>query len=71
MAIFNNDQQGCGYNKNIMLGFELMIDREGPKNLFRILQCRFIDIDVLEGILVDHTCLLDSYILNREAELLE
>ena len=62
---------GCGCDKNITLGFELMIDREGPKNLFRILQCRDVDMDALEGILVDHACLLDAYILNREAEILE
>ena len=48
-----------------------MLEKEGPKNLFRWLQCRDIDMDNLEGILVDHACLVDPYILNREAEMLE
>lgn len=48
-----------------------MIESEGPKNLFRILQCRDVDMRSLEGILVDHACLADAYILNREAKLLE
>ena len=46
-----------------------MIESEGPKNLFRILQCRDVDMRSLEGILVDHACLADAYILNREAKL--
>ena len=45
---------GCGCDQNITLGFELMLRNEGPKNLFRILQCRDIDMDSLQGILVDH-----------------
>ena len=62
---------GCGCDQNITLGFELMLRNEGPKNLFRILQCRDIDMDSLQGILVDHACLVDPYILNREAEMLQ
>ena len=62
---------GCACDKNITLGFELMIDHEGPKNLFRVLQCRDIDINNLKGILVDHACLVDPYILNREAEMIQ
>ena len=46
-------------------GFELMLNKEGPKNLFRVLQCRDVDMDSLQGILVD------PYILNREAEMLQ
>ena len=42
-----------------------MLNKEGPKNLFRILQCRDVDMEKLEGILVDH------YILNRESEMLQ
>ena len=38
-----------------------MLNKEGPKNLFRILQCRDVDMDKLEGILVDHACLVDPY----------
>ena len=36
-----------------------------------ILQCRDIDMDSLQGILVDHACLVDPYILNREAEMIQ
>ena len=62
---------GCACDKNITLGFELMLEKEGPKNLFRILQCRDIDMDSLEGILIDHACRVEPYILNREAEMLK
>ena len=62
---------GCACDKNTTLGFEVMLEKEGPKTLFRLLQCRDIDMDKLEGILVDHACLVDPYILNREAEMLE
>ena len=62
---------GCACEKNITLGFELMLQNEGPKNLFRILQCRDIDMNTLQGILVDHACLVDPYILNREADMLQ
>ena len=53
------------------LVLSLMLRNEGPKNLFRILQCRDIDMDSLQGILVDHACLVDPYILNHEAEMLQ
>ena len=56
---------GCACDKNITLGFEIMLNQEGPKNLFRILQCRDVDMNSLKGILVDHACLVDPYILNR------
>ena len=62
---------GCACANNITLGFELMLNHEGPKNLFRVLQCRDIDMHNLKGILVDHACLVDPYILNREAEMIE
>ena len=62
---------GCGCEKNTTLGFELMINHEGPKNLFRVLQCRDIDMNKLKGIIVDHACLVDPYILNREADMIE
>ena len=48
-----------------------MLNKEGPKNLFRFLQCRDVDMDKLQGILVDHACLVDPYILNRKSEMLE
>jgi hypothetical protein len=48
-----------------------MLNNESPKNLFRLLKCRDINLDQVEGILMDHACIMDSYILNREASILE
>lgn len=62
---------GCACEYNITLGFELMLNNEGPKNLFRLLKCRDFDLDQVEGILMDHACIMDSYIMNREASILE
>ena len=33
--------------------------------------CRDVDLNSLEGILVDHACLFEPYTMNREAPLLE
>ena len=33
--------------------------------------CRDVDLNLLEGILVDHACLFEPYTMNREALLLE
>ena len=62
---------GCGCPHNTTFGFELMLNKESPRNLFRILQCRDFDQEHLQGILIDHACLVDRYILNREAPMLE
>ena len=62
---------GCGCEFNTTFGFELMINKESQKNLFRLLQCRDFNHQYLEGILIDHACLTDRYILNREADMLE
>lgn len=48
-----------------------MINKESPQNLFRLLTCRDIDMHTLEGILLDHACLLDTYAMNRDAGLLQ
>ena len=48
-----------------------MINKESPQNLFRLLTCRDIDMHTLEGILLDHACLLDTYAMNRDARLLQ
>ena len=48
-----------------------MINCGGPKNLFRILLCRDVDMNNLMAIVVDHACQLDSHILNREVDLLQ
>ena len=62
---------GCCCSANITLGFELMLLKESPRNLFRFLMTRDIDEDSLEGILVDHACLFEPYMMNREASFLE
>ena len=62
---------GCACEFNITYGFELMILKESPRNLFRFLMTRDVDIDALEGILVDHGCIFEPYVMNREAKLLE
>ena len=36
--------------------------------MFRVLQCQYVDKNSLQGILVDHACLVD---LNREADMLQ
>ena len=48
-----------------------MLLKESPRNLFRFLMTREIDIDALQCIIVDYACLFDAYTLNREAKLLE
>ena len=48
-----------------------MILKESPINLFRFLMTRNVDIDALEGIIVDHGCNFEPYVMNREAKLLE
>ena len=62
---------GCGSARLTKLGFELMIDCEGPENLFRILLCKYFDIKNLQAIIMDHACQLDSYILERDADMLQ
>ena len=62
---------GCGCEYNITFGFELTLLKESPRNLFRFLMTRDVDIDALEGILVDHGCIFEPYVMNREAQLLE
>ena len=62
---------GCACPANITYGFELMILKESPRNLFRFLMTRDIDVDSLDGILVDHACIFEPYMMNREAKFLE
>ena len=50
---------GCGCEKNITFGFELMLLKESPRNLFRFLMCRDVDLISLKGILVDHACIFE------------
>ena len=55
----------------ITLGFELMLAKESPRNLFRFLITRDVNLEALEGILVDFGCLFEPYVMNREANMLE
>ena len=48
-----------------------MLLKESPRNLFRFLMTRDIDVNGLDGILVDHACLFEPYMMNREAKFLE
>ena len=70
LFVRNNALLGCVCDKNITLGFGILLDKGGPKNLFSVLQCRDIDMNHLEGILVDHASIVDPYILNREADMI-
>ena len=62
---------GCACPANITLGFEIMLVKESPRNLFRFLMTRDVDMGRLEGILVDHACIFEPYTMNREAGMLE
>ena len=44
----------------------MLLGKEGPKNLFRILMTRDLDHGNLKGVVYDHACGLDQFILNRE-----
>ena len=57
---------GCACNLNITYGFELMLCRESAHNIFRLLMCRDVDLYSLQGVIFDHACGLDQYLLNRE-----
>ena len=57
---------GCCCDLNITYGFELMLTKESAHNFFRFLMCRDVDMTKLEGVIFDHACGLNAYILNRE-----
>ena len=62
---------GCACKYNITLGWELMLNNESPRNLFRLLMCNQFDLENMVGVIIDHACKFDSYMLNREAKPLE
>ena len=62
---------GCACKYNITLGWEIMLNNESPRNLFRLLTCNRFDLEQMVGVLMDHACKFDAYMLNREAEPLE
>ena len=57
---------GCCCQRNVTLGFEIMLQPESSHNLARLLLCRDMDMDKLEGIVFDFGCNLHNYLLNRE-----
>ena len=57
---------GCYCHKNITHGFECLLNKESEHNIFRLIQCRDIMRERLDGIIYDNACNLNSYILNRE-----
>ena len=62
---------GCSCSFNITYGFELMLNPESSKNLFRILQCRDLNHFKLQAILFDNACNFNAYLLNREPRMYE
>ena len=56
---------GCSCPANITYGWEVMLSRESAHNLFRLLMCRNLDMQTLEGVIFDFACGLDPYLLNR------
>ena len=44
-----------------------MLNNESPRNLFRLLVCNRFDHGQMVGVLMDHACKFDTYMLNREA----
>ena len=56
---------GCGCALNVTYGFELILCRESAHNIFRLLMCRDLDLHALKGVIFDHSCGLDQYILNK------
>ena len=62
---------GCACKFNITLGWEIMLNNESPRNLFRLLMCNQFDHEKMVGVLIDHACRFDAYMLNREAKHLE
>ena len=57
---------GCACPLNITYGYELMLCKESAHNLFRLMMCRDVNLHALQGVIFDHACGLDQYILNRE-----
>ena len=57
---------GCACELNITYGYELMLCKESAHNIFRLLMSRDLNLHSLQGVIFDHACGLDQYILNRE-----
>ena len=60
---------GCCCSLNITCGYEIMLNAESPRNAFRLLKCRDLDMNgSLKGAIFDFGCGLHDYILGREAK---
>ena len=46
--------------------YELMLQQESAYNIFILLMCRDIDLENLKGVIYDHACGLEAYLLNGE-----
>ena len=57
---------GCACKLNVTYGYELMLCKESAHNIFRLLMCRDLNLYSLKGVIFDHACGLDQYLLNRE-----
>ena len=57
---------GCGHG--VTQGWEMMRRKESPRNFFRLLTTRNINIAELKAVCYDNACLLSDYVLNREAK---
>ena len=57
---------GCACELNITYGYELMLCKESAHNIFRLLMSMDPNLHSLQGVIFDHACGLDQYILNRE-----
>ena len=54
-----------GQASNITYGFESMLCCKSAHNIFRLLMFRDLNLYELKGVLFDHSCGLDQYLLNR------
>jgi hypothetical protein len=43
-----------------------MLQKESAHNIFRLLMCRDLNLHQLKGVIFDHSCDLDQYLLNHE-----
>ena len=54
------------YQVLTVYGFSHVWYKESAHNFFRFLMCRDVNMASLEGVIFDHACGLDQYLLNRE-----
>ena len=69
--VYTENISGCSCSRNISYGFELMLNQESAHNIFRLLQCRDLDQQRLKGVIFDHACSVNTYLMNREPRMWE